>query len=61
MDGRNYILTLCDECAETIRTAGFKVKLVVGKTTTEKKKVCENCEQRISGAVKQYIVSGRGR
>ena len=55
------ILTLCDKCAEEMRTGGMRVKQISGRTTTEKKKACEYCGQRAGGTSKQYIVSGRGR
>lgn len=55
------ILTLCDKCAEEMRTGGMRVKPVSGGTTTEKKKACEYCGYPYGGEVKQYIVSGRGR
>ena len=57
----DQILTLCEKCAEEIKSGGFKVKPVAGRTTTDKKKACENCGQRMGGTVKQYIVGGRGR
>ncbi len=54
------ILTLCATCAEDIKIGGFRVKPITGKTTTEKKKECENCGQHVGGTCKQYIVSGKG-
>lgn len=55
------ILTLCDACAEQMKNGGFRVKPITGRTTTEKKKACENCGQRMGGMCKQYIVGGKGR
>jgi len=55
------ILTLCDSCAEQMKIGGFRVKPITGRTTTEKKKACENCGQRMDGMCKQYIVGGKGR
>lgn len=50
------ILTLCSACAEDMRIGGFRVKQISGRTTTEKKKACENCGQSMGGTCRQYIV-----
>lgn len=55
------VLTLCDTCAEDMKIGGFRVKQINGQTTTEKKKVCENCGQRLGGMCKQFIVGGKGK
>lgn len=55
------ILTLCDYCANEMKLGGFRVKAINGRTTTEKKKKCENCGQGFGGMVKQYIISGGRR
>ena len=53
------VLTLCDSCAEEMKIGGFRVKQINGQTTTEKKKACENCGQRMGGMCKQFIVGGK--
>lgn len=55
------VLTICDKCAEEMKIGGFRVKLISGRTTTEKKKACEGCGQRMGGTCKQFIVSGKGK
>lgn len=55
------ILTLCDKCAEEMKNGGFRVKQINGSTTTERKKACENCGQRVGGMCKQFIVGGKGK
>lgn len=55
------ILTLCDKCAEDMKIGGFRVKQINGRTTTEKKKKCENCGQSFGGTCKQFIISGKGK
>jgi len=50
------ILTLCDKCAADMKIGGFRVKQISGSTTTERKKTCENCGQRMGSTCKQYIV-----
>lgn len=55
------VLTLCDKCAEEMKTGGFRVKPISGRTTTEKKVSCENCGQRMGGTCKQFIVGGKGK
>lgn len=55
------ILTLCEKCAGEMKTGGMRAKQITGRTTTEKKKVCENCGNRAGGMLKQFIVSGKGR
>ena len=52
------IITLCDKCAAEMKNA-YKVKPVVGRTTTERKKKCENCGQSYGGTCKQYVVGRR--
>lgn len=49
------ILTLCDKCAGEMKV-GFKVKPVNASTTTERKKACEKCGNRMGGMCKQYVV-----
>ena len=51
------ILTLCETCRDDLEIGGFRAKPVVGKSTTEAKKECENCGKRCGGDLKQYIVS----
>lgn len=53
------ILTLCEPCAEEMKIGGFRVKPINGRTTTEKKKACENCGQSMGGTCKQFTVSAR--
>ena len=55
------VLTLCDKCAEEMKSGGLRVKQINGHTTTEKKKTCENCGDRAGGMLKQYIAGGKGR
>ena len=55
------IMTLCDKCAEEMKSGGLRVKQINGHTTTEKKPACENCGQRVGGMVKQFIVGGKGK
>ena len=56
------VMTLCETCRDDLEIGGFRVKLIVGETTTEKKTVCEFCGQKFgSMAMKQYIVAGRGK
>lgn len=55
------VLSLCDKCAEEMKIGGFRVKPISGRTTTEKKKACENCGQRMGGMCKQFIVGGKGK
>ena len=53
------ILTLCDKCKADMEAGGFRVKQINGRTTTERKKKCENCGASMGGMCKQFIVSGR--
>lgn len=55
------IMTLCEKCADEMKTGGMRIKQVQGKTATEKKKACEYCGNRAGGMIKQFIVSGKGR
>lgn len=54
------IVTLCEMCRGVYAEA-FKLKPISGKTTTEKKKKCENCGRSFSMPcdLKQYLVSGK--
>ena len=54
------ILTLCDECAK-VYSSGYKVKLIPGRTTTEKKRECEACRKKLhSSVLKQYTITRKG-
>lgn len=54
------IVTMCDQCAKQ-QAEIFRVKVVSGTTTTEKKKKCEFCKNKLRPEfLKQYIVSGKG-
>ena len=55
------LLTLCEACAKEMRIGGMRVRPIPGKTTTEKKRECENCGQHVGGLCKQYLVGGKGR
>ena len=57
---RTQILTLCPNCVQTLRW-GFKVDKIAHRTTTEKKKICENCKKPYpEDLLDQYTVkSGR--
>ena len=53
------ILTLCDKCKADMEAGGFRVKQINGRTTTEKKKKCENCGQIYGGMCKQFMVKAK--
>lgn len=53
------IITLCPECKGQYEQM-FRVKPVVGTTTTEKAVKCEACKKKYrSDILAQYIVSGK--
>lgn len=55
----NTILTLCEACAETYRSApGVRIKKVV-KATTEKKSYCEACRRKGRFFEQFHVQSGR--
>lgn len=51
------ILSLCPEC-EKLMQGGFRIRPVMGQTTTEIKRRCENCGKRVDKTLmKQVILS----
>lgn len=51
------IMTLCDSCMRNLNEAGYSVKKIAHRTTTEKAKICEQCHKHFHAiALNQYIV-----
>lgn len=54
------VVTVCEFCVKQQQDF-FRLKLITGKTTTEKKKKCDFCKKPFRPEfLRQYVLSGKG-